>query len=109
MLFKTIIGSVYNSNSGLFTAPTDGTYVVWTMLSDVHSYTFTQLVINSSPFASTIVNSEEVYGVHSGTKVVVNLTRGDVVFVRTHPTAISKGNVRSDATHGQPSFCGWKL
>lgn len=83
---KTNLGSAYNSHSGLFTAPTGGTYVCM------------------------IVNSEEVNGVHSGTKVVVvNLTCGDVVYVRTHPTTISKGNIRSDTIHGQPTFCGWKL
>ena len=108
---KTNLGSAYNNNSGMFTAPADGMYVfTWTIFSGYNSYVFTQIVVNSDVFDYMITDSEHVHDIHSGTKViVVSLTRGDLVYVRTHPINLSVGRINSSNLSGQPSFCGWKL
>lgn len=95
----------------MFTAPADGVYVFsWTIVSENHSYIYTQIVVNSNAFDSMLTDSEHVYETHSSTKViVVSLNRGDLVYVRTHPTSLSHGNINSISHSGRPSFCGWKL
>ena len=95
----------------MFTAPVDGVYTfTWTIFSEVHSYVYTQIVVNSAAFDNMIVNSDAVHDVHSGTKViVVSLTRGDVVYVRTDDTYLSHGMISSGRVNGYSSFCGWKL
>ncbi|XP_062606509.1 uncharacterized protein LOC134268291 [Saccostrea cucullata] len=108
---KTNIGSAYNRNSGIFTVPIDGTYVfTWSIFSDAHSYIFTQIVINSKALTGMITDSDEVGDYHSTTGVIVaTVDHGDLVYVRTHPTTLSHGNVLSSPLHGQPSFSGWRL
>nr|XP_022302071.1 uncharacterized protein LOC111110036 [Crassostrea virginica] len=108
---KANIGSAYNSISGFFTAPANGLYVFsWTIFSSPNSFIFTQIIVNSNALDSMVTDSEHVADTHSGTKViVVGLNRGDMVYVRTHPTTLSHGDVSSSPEFGQPSFCGWKL
>ena len=108
---KTNLGSAYNKHTGIFMTPDDGVYVfTWTIFSNFNSQILTQIVVNSGAFDSMITDSQEIHDVHSTTKtIVVSLTRGDVVYVRTHSTTLSQGTIRSGAVYGQPSFCGWKL
>lgn len=108
---KTNIGSAFNRISGMFTAPIDGAYVfTWTIFSDKHSYIFSQIVVNTEAFTSMITDSDEVADFHSSTGViVVNLNRWDSVYIRTHPTEVSHGNIFSGSIRGRPSFNGWKL
>ena len=110
-IVKTNLGSAYNRNSGMFTAPDDGVYVfTWTIFSDFRSYVHTQIVVNSAVFDNMITDSEEIADIHSSTKlIIVSLTRGDVVYVRTDDTYHSGGNVYSGRQFGHSSFCGWKL
>lgn len=108
---KTNIGSVYNKYSGMFTAPSDGVYVfTWTILSGPQSYTNAQIVVNSQAFTNLVTQSEDTGVLHSSTGViVVSLNSGDLVYIRTHPEALSFGTVISHNLYGQPSFSGWKL
>ena len=110
-IVKTNLGSAYNRYSGMFTAPDDGVYVfTWTIFSDYNSIVFTQIVVNSATFDNMLTDSQEIHDIHSGTKlIVVSLTRGDVVYVRTDDTYQSGGNVFSGRAFGHSSFCGWKL
>lgn len=95
----------------MFTAPTDGVYVfTWTILTNGYSFAFTQIVVNSQVITSLVTDSQEINDTHSTTgMVVVSINREDLVFIRTHPTAISLGKIFSLETHGRPSFSGWKL
>lgn len=108
---RTNIGFAFNRISGMFTAPIDGAYAfTWTIFSDKHSYIFSQIVINTQSFTSLITDSDEITDYHSSTSlIIVSLNRGDVVYIRTHPTERSHGNIFSGSIRGRPSFSGWKL
>ena len=110
-IVKTNLGSAYNRNSGMFTAPDDGVCVfTWSIFSDFHSYIYTQIVVNSAAFDNMITDSQENGDIHSGTKlIIVSLIRGDVVYVRTDDTYLSHGIIYSGRVNGYSSFCGWKL
>lgn len=108
---RTNIGFAFNRISGMFTAPIDGAYAfTWTIFSDKHSYIFSQIVINTQSFTSLITDSDEISDYHSSTGlIIVSLNSGDVVYIRTHPTERSHGNIFSGSIRGRPSFSGWKL
>lgn len=108
---KTNIGSAFNRISGMFTAPIDGTFVfTWTIFSDTLSYIISQIVVNTEAFTSMLTDSEQVGVYHSSTGlIIVNLNRGDSVYIRTHPSELSHGNIYSGSIYGRPSFNGWKL
>lgn len=108
---KTNVGSAFDGISGMFRAPIDGVYMfTWTIFSDRHSFIFSQIVVNTEAFTSMITDSDEVSDFHSSTGViVVSLNLGDLVYIRTHPTERSYGNIFSGSIRGNPSFSGWKL
>lgn len=75
------------------------------MVTAEHS---TELLINDNIFGATFLRAKNGDdGSVSGT-VVAHVTRGDVVFVRTHSSYAGDGNIHSNV-HGQPSFSGWLL
>jgi hypothetical protein len=106
---KTSIGSAYNKFSGTFIAPREGTYVFsWTITADFHSYIHTEIVINASSFGHLMTDGDEVNDIHVSSKTVVAyLNQGDLVYVRTHSTYRSNGNIYSGGYHGESSFAGW--
>ncbi|CAC5407701.1 unnamed protein product [Mytilus coruscus] len=60
-MVKTNLGSSYSKHTGVFSTPEHGTYVfTWTITSDINSYIFSEILINSDPFGSIISKSEEI-------------------------------------------------
>ena len=104
---KTNVGSAYNHHDGIFTAPSTGSYVFsWTVTSGYHSYVYSELMVNSSPFGKLLTNSQATADEHVASSVVaVALTQGDVVYVRV---AGSSGTLASQS-NVYTSFTGWKL
>ncbi|CAG2215510.1 C1QL [Mytilus edulis] len=107
---RTNLGSSYSKHTGVFSTTEHGTYVfTWTITSDINSYIFSEIVINSVPFGSIVTESEEVRDDHSATGIVVaELNHGDVVYIRTNPNASIKGKILSDSLR-RSSFSGWKI
>ncbi|CAC5426275.1 C1QL [Mytilus coruscus] len=107
---KTNVRSAYNKHSGLFISPDHGIYVfTWTIVSDLHGYIYSEIMINSAPFGSILTNSEDITDDHTVTGIVVaEVNQGDVVYIRTNPNVSIKGQILSDTFH-RTSFSGWKI
>jgi hypothetical protein len=108
---KTNVGSAYSKFTGAFSAPVEGTYVFsWTVTVDVHSYIVTEIVINASSFGHLMTDADEINDIHASSRTVVaQLNQGDVVFIRTHSSTLSSGNIYSRSMYGETSFTGWKI
>ncbi|XP_063399076.1 complement C1q-like protein 2 [Mytilus trossulus] len=106
---KINIGNGYLNNTGVFVAPSSGTYVFsWTLYTGNHGATYYDLMVNGEIYGSTLGETDDVPGdfdSDSGT-VVVSLNTGDNVYFRSiiQTTAFILGR-RSART----SFSGWKL
>ena len=91
---KTIAGNGYNPFSGLFTAPSDGLYVFSCSNVMVHSYASFNVVKNAEIQGTLFVDaSAENEWRYSSITLVLNLTKGDVMFVRTSTTYQPHGSI----------------
>jgi hypothetical protein len=108
---KTDVGFGYSRFTGAFSAPVEGTYVFsWTVIADFYSYIHTEIVMNASSFGHLLTDGEEIHDIHASSKTIVKyLNQGDIVFIRTHSSMQSKGNIYSGPLFGESSFCGWKV
>ncbi|KAL4240136.1 positive regulation of adiponectin secretion [Mactra antiquata] len=78
-------GNAYNKFTGIFTVPIDGVYLLFFACQDYHSHRiYTQLVVDGVA-KSTILefaNGQHAMGANT---VILKLTVGQSVWVRTHP------------------------
>jgi hypothetical protein len=114
IVFNTVITNVagaYNRHDGVFTAPTNGIYAfIWNLYTSQHGSIVSQLMINSAPKGGRRSDSGRSDEDHSSSgTVVVQLNQGDVVYVRTHPSAPIAGFIMSTSDTYQSSFSGWLL
>ena len=105
---KTNYGSAYSQYSGVFTAPTDGVFVFIWQVRMLNSEQSTELVVNADVYGAIFLRSKNGDDGSVTGNVIVHLTTGDEVFVRTHASYAGDGDIHSN-THGQPTFSGWKL
>ncbi|XP_063417730.1 complement C1q tumor necrosis factor-related protein 3-like [Mytilus trossulus] len=105
---KTNVGNGYNSVTGIFTAPTAGTYVftwVTRMYEAGHS---TEILVNNVVFGTSYIRIGHTNDVSVSGTIVAQINKGDSVFVRVHSTLAGNGNILSNQ-YGRSSFAGWLL
>ncbi|XP_063399666.1 complement C1q-like protein 4 [Mytilus trossulus] len=100
-------GNGYNSNTGVFTCPKTGTYVFVLVVRLYSAYHSIQLMINNSVNGTSFHNAQNDDNTSSST-VVVNVSKGDTVYVRTHSKYKGVGNIHTN-TYGRTTFSGWLL
>lgn len=97
----------YSNNSGLFTAPESGIYVLTWTTNVYHGWAYTSIMVNGLPYGHTLADSDEVTDHHTATGIIVfHLSKGDNVNVQFKPDT-NKGYL--DSAWGMNSFSGWKI
>uniref|UniRef100_A0A8W8J274 C1q domain-containing protein n=1 Tax=Magallana gigas TaxID=29159 RepID=A0A8W8J274_MAGGI len=114
LIFDTVItnvGSSYNHHDGVFTAPVSGVYVFnWNIYSGFHGDVVSELMVNSDRKGGIRSDSLTVTEDHgSSGSVVVDISQGDIVFIRTHSTHSPSGSLVSSPGLFESSFSGWRL
>ncbi|XP_071123979.1 heavy metal-binding protein HIP-like [Mytilus edulis] len=111
-VIKTNFGNGYNNNTGAFTAPSSGVYVLTFTVHPGSSGSFASvnIVVNNEQEGAIYTDSNEgTFDLNAATAVVVVwMNQGDVSFVRTSTTDPPSGSLRSD-DGGRCSFAGWKI
>ncbi|OWF52395.1 uncharacterized protein LOC110447829 [Mizuhopecten yessoensis] len=103
------IGNGYNPRDGLYFVPSTGTYVItWITVPNYNDYVQTLLVVNGAVVGSSFSDSEEIHDIHQSTGIVVlNLSKGDHLFIRVGST--KHGVIQSDDPRSKSAIAGWKL
>jgi hypothetical protein len=108
----TNLNGHYNHHAGIFISPENGIYTfTWSIYCQNGAGTCritTELVVNSNPFGAQYCNGMAGQYAHISGNVVVQINKGDVVYVRTHPTNTIVGQIWSNFD-AKSSLSGWKL
>lgn len=100
-------GNSYNHSSGRFTAPTSGVYIFsYSTIPSTNSDIPTEIVKNQEVIGASYSNNKYHYTSTSSSTVVINMTAGDVCFVRTSKFSTPAGSIYS-RNNGRTSFSGW--
>lgn len=105
---RTNVGNGYNGETGIFTAPKEGIFVLnWVirLVSAAHS---TELMLNNDVLGVIFLRARQDDDSSVSGLAVAHVAKGDVVFVRVHSLLAGDGNIFSN-TYGNPSFSGWLL
>lgn len=105
----TNIGTHFNRYTGIFTAPIAGIYVFsYSITPDTSSYIPVEIVRNNDVVGSSITRAYGSYQHNAASTVVIQLSAGDVCFIRTSSSSVPSRNIYSD-TYARSSFSGWLL
>lgn len=106
---KTNVLNTYNKSTGIFICQLDGLYgFTYTLRMAGTTYGTFELMKNTEVLGTIFIDAVNHAGQMSTGNAVVSLKAGDVVFVRTHATHGTHGDIFSDY-NGWPHFSGWLI
>lgn len=105
----TNIGNPYNRYTGIFTAPIAGIYVFsYSITPDSSAYIPVEIVKNNGVVGSSMTRSHGGYQHNAASTVIIQLSVGDVCFIRTSSSSTPSSNIYS-GSYARSSFSGWLL
>lgn len=113
IIFDQVVTNIdgnYNHHSGIFTSPENGVYTFsWTLYCTNGGYFTTELVVNSNPVGVSYCNAQGADSIRPTLGViVVEISKGDIVYIRTPPTDAVVGYIFSNRS-ARTTFSGWKV